>query len=1214
MAPKPSNLLNKKSFNDKLVEEYKPPFPLNYKWTPSERIKLKLPNPYVEGQFETFNFPVCATETKFADRALFYKEFLDLQEQAELGDDNVLYLYHMFKRCLKDQALVDWIDITENRPRDQRTVATYAEDIDSFIKYHESRDNEDLIQAQVSYMSKVHKPIKATPSEFRNQLLRLNNLILAIPDAIVDDQFSNLKIKYLFVESMPANWRREFRKLGKKVRSEELDELAHFFDMQHEHDPPTQHGNSSDHKVSKSNQSHGGSGGNKQSNGVKIRPNDPCPLHGGTHTWNMCFDNKNGPHFRPPSSNRSNVHHDNHYQDEIDDNPDENPDDDPNSESESEAEEYEDDNPYDDDYNVESDSHSDKEPELVPMTFAETKQQNQTFHLSKVLADSGGTRSSIARSSIPNGCKICRKEKPFSAITSAGAMDHFEFVHFDKLFLPEFSRSRWIEDVEFVVFDDNGHSAYNAILGRDILEKAGIDVKFSSKEVTWDEHTIPFHPRLQPICPSKPDDPLSVLNVFEDSFASSESLKPSDYNVKTTGKDIAEQQTHLIPQHRTALAAMLAKHDEMFNRVLGKYPDGTVRLQIVPGVSPIHCKPFAVPHRNLKQFKREIDTLVLLDVIEPILISEWAFPSFLVPKKDGTARFVSDFRRLNEILPDEKHDLPKIRDVLQRRSGFDFVTTIDITSQFYHFSLDPESRRYVVITTPFGKYRYKRLPMGIKIAPSYAQAVMTKLFRDLMDFVECFMDDLAIFTKGTFEQHLKDVDLVLSRLNAANFSIKAKKCHFAVQRVEYLGHIITPQGIEPQPQKVSSILQIASPKTPKQLRQFIGMVNYYRDHIPCRSHLLAPLTAQTKHKKHLDWTPECEKSFQAIKSKLAQDCMLSYPDPNFPFVIEPDSSDYQLGAIILQNIKDKLSIKDIITLFTSKPDVLPPNFKPIAYFSRKLSSAQRNYTTLEKELLSFVETLLEYRSILLGCPIIIFTDHRNLTFNGPTTTQSQRALRWRLVIEEYNVTIVHRAGASNFAADALSRLPLLEPEEPSSVRQAQERFDDSYLFYPVQDRMQAPCPVTLANIQAIQNADAQLQQMVNRNTRNYRRVDFGDTTLIQFRQSSSGPWRIVLPMALIPSALRWFHQLLMHPGATRMLLTINKHFTFPRMRSVIEDFVGKCDICQRTKLTTPRDGLLPLKDPELDPWYQVQVDLIGPWEVDLGPARNEVVDPSRQCY
>jgi hypothetical protein len=156
--------------------------------------------------------------------------------------------------------------------------------------------------------------------------------------------------------------------------------------------------------------------------------------------------------------------------------------------------------------------------------------------------------------------------------------------------------------------------------------------------------------------------------------------------------------------------------------------------------------------------------------------------------------------------------------------------------------------------------------------------------------------------------------------------------------------------------------------------------------------------------------------------------------------------------------------------------------------------------------------------------------------------------------------------------------------------------------------MHTSCPVTPANIQAFQANDAHLQQIVNYNHGNYHFIDFGDNTLIQFCLSSDGPWRIVMPMALVRSALRWFHQLLMHPGATHsMLLTNNKHFTFPRMRSVIEDFVSKCDICLRTKLTTPQDGLLPLKNPKLDPWYQVQVDLIGPWEVDLGPRMKRSI-------
>jgi Reverse transcriptase (RNA-dependent DNA polymerase). len=285
--------------------------------------------------------------------------------------------------------------------------------------------------------------------------------------------------------------------------------------------------------------------------------------------------------------------------------------------------------------------------------------------------------------------------------------------------------------------------------------------------------------------------------------------------------------------------------------------------------------------KNLAQLKQEIKTLLDLDVIEPVLTSLWAFPTFLISKKDGTARFVSDFRKLNQLLEDEQHSLPIIREILTRCTGFTFVTIFDLTSQFYHFEVDSESRQYLVINTPFGKYRYKRLPMGIKIAPAFAQAVMTQLFNDL-DFVECFIDDLAVFGNGTLEEHLKQVNEVLRRLNQCNFSLKPKKC------------------VRPQPEKVNAILKVAPPTTARQLRQFIGMINYYRDHIHRLSHLLAPLTDQSKHKTKINWSSACHQSFEKLKSQLAQQAMLSFPNPKFPFILKPDASYYQLGCIILQ--------------------------------------------------------------------------------------------------------------------------------------------------------------------------------------------------------------------------------------------------------------------------------------------------------------------------
>jgi len=246
--------------------------------------------------------------------------------------------------------------------------------------------------------------------------------------------------------------------------------------------------------------------------------------------------------------------------------------------------------------------------------------------------------------------------------------------------------------------------------------------------------------------------------------------------------------------------------------------------------------------------------------------------------------------------------------VLQRRSSFDYVSVIDITSQFYHFDLDPPSRQLCVITTPFGLYQYLRLPMGIKIAPSFAQSIMDSLFGQDVN-VEVFMDDIAIFTTGSFEKHLEALRDVLSVLSSENFRINKSKCTFAAAEVDYLGHAITSSGIKPQLQKISIILNLEAPTNVKQLRSFIGLVNYYRDFIPQRSHVLAPLTSLTSPKIKFHWST----------------------NPRLPFIIEPDASDYQLGRIISQHTSLS-SVNTITKIFLeNSTSTIPLGFRPIAF-------------------------------------------------------------------------------------------------------------------------------------------------------------------------------------------------------------------------------------------------------------------------------------------
>ena len=320
--------------------------------------------------------------------------------------------------------------------------------------------------------------------------------------------------------------------------------------------------------------------------------------------------------------------------------------------------------------------------------------------------------------------------------------------------------------------------------------------------------------------------------------------------------------------------------------------------------------------------------------MQQIKTSEWAFPSFIIPKKDGRVHLVSDFRRLNRLLRKSKYFLPNIPTIMQKRAGFRFITKIDISMGFYTFALTPESQSLCVIVTPFGLYKYLRLPMGIANSPDFFQSVMHPLFDD-MSAVECFIDDIAIFTKGSFLEHLTILTKVLRRLEDAGFTVNPLKCEWAVTSTEYLGFFLTIDGLKPMPKKVEAIINVSRPSSTKEVRSFVGLVNYYKDMRPRRAHILAPLTELCSTRNKFKWNDNHESSFQQMKKLVSGDVLLRFPDHSKPFQIYTDASKYQLGATIKQDNK------------------------PIAYFSKKLNPAQRRYSTIEQEMMEIVTVLKE---------------------------------------------------------------------------------------------------------------------------------------------------------------------------------------------------------------------------------------------------------------
>jgi hypothetical protein len=248
--------------------------------------------------------------------------------------------------------------------------------------------------------------------------------------------------------------------------------------------------------------------------------------------------------------------------------------------------------------------------------------------------------------------------------------------------------------------------------------------------------------------------------------------------------------------------------------------------------------------------------------------------------------------------------------------GFTHATSIDLNMGYYHIELTPNAQRLCTIILPWGKYEYQKLPMGLSNSPDIFQECMSDLMSGL-EFCRVYIDDLLAINKGPWSEHLTQLEQIFNRLQGAGFKVNIEKSFFGKTELEYLGYWVTTKGITPLPKKIDAIRRLAPPKTKKELRRFIGMVNFYRDMWIRRSEILAPLTALTSVKAAWRWTDVEQTAFDTILRIMAREVLLSYPDFSKPFEIHTDASKYQMGAVLHQDNK------------------------PIAFYSKKLNPTQQ---------------------------------------------------------------------------------------------------------------------------------------------------------------------------------------------------------------------------------------------------------------------------------
>ena len=736
-----------------------------------------------------------------------------------------------------------------------------------------------------------------------------------------------------------------------------------------------------------------------------------------------------------------------------------------------------------------------------------------------------------------------------------------------KFTLPEFHEHREIEWNVYVDESKSSLGTYDMIIGRDLMEAIGMDLLFSENLMKWDNATVPMKD------PSwfkdfNQDPSLNELHSMHDPVTTEVERIQGILDIKYAPADldkIVQESEHLSESDRRLLRSLLDKYEDLFDGTLGTWKTAPVELELQPGAIPYHAKAYPVPHSQEKKLKAEIERMCSHGVLRKINRSEWGFPAFTIPKKDGTLRSIADLRELNKRIKRKPFPIPKIQDMLQKLEGFMYASSLDLNMGYYHIELTSNASRYCTIVLPWGKYEYLRLPMGLCNSPDIFQERMGELFAGL-DFARAYIDDLLVLSTGNFEDHLDKLEQVLSRLQEAGLKVNASKSFFGKEELEYLGYWITQEGIKPLSKKVEAISNLAPPKTRKQLRGFIGLVNYYRDMWIRRSETLAPLTALTSVKIKYKWTEVEQNAFDTMKRIMARETLLAYPDFSKEFHIHTDASKVQLGAVISQK------------------------GRPIAFYSRKLNPAQTRYTTTERELLSIVEVLKEFRNILLGQQIVVHTDHENLTYKK---LNSERVMRWRLYIEEYSPDLRYIKGENNVVADALSRLEIAA--EPLEEAFFTDELRSELYCYGTETLASSDYPLDYEQIRQKQLKDKQLLKERDKAGSKYETCTF--TAAGKDRDLICFGGKIVIPKVLQSRIIDWYHTYLSHPGINRTEETIGQHLWWPKMRGQITKAVNICTICQRNKKQQKKYGHLPPKEAEATPWDKLCVDLIGPYHI-----------------
>ena len=690
---------------------------------------------------------------------------------------------------------------------------------------------------------------------------------------------------------------------------------------------------------------------------------------------------------------------------------------------------------------------------------------------------------------------------------------------------------------------------------------------------------------------------LKILGKFETVIETHERVTCAEFyvvrkNTKAGGSLICYKTAHelgLITVVNRVLNtdSPINKYKDVFSGI-GKMRNYQVKLHIDKTVKPVAQAHRRIPFHVRKQVESKLKEMENDDIIERVEgPTPWVSPIVVVPKPHNPEeiRICVDMRQPNKAIGRERHISPTVDDIISELGQAKVFSKLDLNQGYHQLELSPESRYITTFSTHVGLRRYKRLNFGVNSAAEIFQEAIKSVIDGVPGSLN-ISDDIIVYGSSQ-EEHDERLECVLERLRKNNLTLNRSKCEFNKSSLVYFGYTFSGSGVSPDPKKVDAIRNVEVPKSVKEVRSLLGLVNYCGRFIPDLANLAKPLRDLTKKDVKWHWTEEHQKSLSDIQQALSSETTLAYFQPSLETELLVDASPTGIGAIL-----------------TQKENSTNATPRVICYSSRTLSEVEKRYSQIEREALAIMWGCEKYHLYLYGKSFSVVTDHKPLVkiFNDPAHQPPPRIERWILKLQPYEFTVEYRPGEDN-PADYLSR----HPDSTTKQSRREEKVVEEYINYVFTNAV--PKALTQEEIMIATKEDATLQAVVLAlntgqwyNVQSSNVIDMAtfnalarvktDLTIANAGNTLLRGTRIVIPQSLQRRVVRLAHE--GHQGIIKTKKLLREKVWFPGIDKLVEECVAECIPCQATTQVKNSEPLQMTNLPK-SPWQNVSVDFCGPF-------------------